>query len=259
MTATRALPDAIERALPLLEDGDRPEPARADVRHGYLDLLGDDAAPQSTGRAQDLMLSRLVPAVYERFWRPTWTRLLAGGTGTKDEHRIARLLLGLMPGDGVLDVACGPGNYTREFARLVGADGLAVGIDASPTMLARAVRDTPGEGVAYVRGDAVELPFRDASFDAVCCFAALHLFAEPFVALDHMARVLTPGGRIAIFTSCRMRSAPLRIVNDVIGTRSGMRVFEEDEIVDALEARGFADVRQKVAGFTQFVGGRLAG
>jgi ubiquinone/menaquinone biosynthesis C-methylase UbiE len=80
-----------------------------------------------------------------------------------DEHRIARLLLGLTPGDGVLDVACGPGNFTRDFARVVGVTGLAVGIDASPTMLARAVRDTPAseyDNVAYVRADAVDLPFR---------------------------------------------------------------------------------------------------
>ena len=70
-----------------------------------------------------------------------------------------------------------------------------------------------------MRGDAVELPFRDASFDAVCCFAALHLFAEPFVALDHMARVLTPGGRIAIFTSCRAQSAPVRTCDGLLGER----------------------------------------
>jgi SAM-dependent methyltransferase len=109
-----------------------------------------------------------------------------------------------------------------------------------------------------VRGNAVELPFRDRSFDAVCCFAALHLFAEPFVALDHMARVLTAGGRIAIFTSCRTRSAPLRTVDGLVGTRSGIRMFEHDEITGALAERGFADVRQRVSGLTQFVGGRKA-
>jgi SAM-dependent methyltransferase len=125
-------------------------------------------------------------------------------------------------------------------------------------MLARAVADTPGGEVAYVRGDAVALPFRAASFDAVSCFAALHLFDEPFEALDHMTRVLTPGGRIAIFTSCRLQSAPGRAVNEVAGVRSGMRIFGRDEIVDALEERGFADVRRRVAGLTQFVGGRLA-
>ena len=254
--AGTATPDAIARTLPLLAPARRP--AEPDVSTGYLDLIGGDG-PGPSGGVQRLMRSRALPVVYERWWRPAWGRVLRGAAagGMRDEHRIARLLLGLTPGDGVLDVACGPGNFTREFASVVGAAGLAVGIDASPTMLARAVADTPGGEVAYVRGDAVALPFRDASFDAVCCFAALHLFDEPFEALDHMTRVLTPGGRIAIFTSCRLQSAPGRAVNEVAGVRSGMRIFGRDEIVEALEDRGFADVRQRVAGLTQFVGGRL--
>jgi SAM-dependent methyltransferase len=255
--ATPALPDAIARTLPLLDPAHRPR--RPDVTHGYLDLLGGDGLA-ATGGTQRLMLTRALPAVYERWWRPAWSRVLRGAAAgsIRDEHRIARLLLGLTPGDGVLDVACGPGNFTREFAAVVGAEGLAVGIDASPTMLARGVADTPRGDVAFVRGDAVALPFREASFDAVCCFAALHLFADPFAALDHMTRVLTPGGRIAIFTSCRLQSAPGQAVNEIAGARSGMRVFGRDEIVDALEDRGFADVRQRIAGLTQFVGGRLA-
>jgi SAM-dependent methyltransferase len=257
MPAAAALPDAIGRALPLLDPEARP--ARPDVARGYLDLLGGHA-PTADGAVPRLMVSRALPVVYERWWRPAWGRVLRGALagGMRDEHRIARLLLGLTPGDGVLDVACGPGNFTREFARIVGDTGLAVGIDASPTMLARAVADTPASAVAYVRGDAAALPFRDASFDAVCCFAALHLFADPFAALDHMTRVLTPGGRIAILTSCRLRSAAGRAIEDVAGARSGMRIFEQDEIVDALTERGFADVRQRIAGLTQFVGGRLA-
>jgi ubiquinone/menaquinone biosynthesis C-methylase UbiE len=179
-----------------------------------------------------------------------------------DEKRIARLLLALSPGDGVLDIACGTGNFTRDFARTVGPGGLVVGIDLSETMLARAVRDTAAAGlddrIAYMRADASALPFRGKSFDAVCCFAALHLFADPLGALDRMMGALTPDGRIAIFTSARNRSAPLRTFESVVQARSGMRMFERDEVMEALEDRGFVDVRQRVAGFTQFVGGRLA-
>lgn len=250
--------DALARALPLVasRDGRDPHP---DVSRGYLDLLGGDAdvvAPTPAGR---LMLTRALPVVYERWWRPAWGRLARGALagGMRDEHRIARLLLGLTPGDGVLDVACGPGNFTREFARVVGPAGLAVGIDASPTMLARAVADTPDGDVAYVRGDAEALPFRDASFDAVCCFAALNLFADPWAALDHMTRVLTPGGRIAIFTSVRLSSAVGRAIEEAAVARSGVRLFGPDELVGALRERGFDDVRQRIAGVTQFVGGRL--
>ena len=251
------LPAAIERALPLLDADHRPEVP--DVGHGYLDLLGG-AGPDPTGAAQSLMLTGVVPAIYERWWRPALGRVAKGffGPGMRDEHRIARLLLGLTPADGVLDVACGPGNFTRDFARSVGQTGLVVGIDASPTMLARAVRDTREPNVAYVRGNAVHLPFRDAGFDAVCCFAALHLFAEPWVALDQMTRVLTPGGRIAIFTSCRTRSAPLRVWDGFLGARSGMRMFERDEVVGELERRGFEGIRQRVSGLTQFLGAHKA-
>jgi SAM-dependent methyltransferase len=253
--------DGLERALALVQpearESGRVEPA------GYLDLLRDDARP-STGPAQDLMLSRLVPQIYERWWRPALGRAAKGvfGPGMTDEKRIARLLMALGPGDGVLDIACGTGNFTRGFAQTVGPDGLVVGIDLSQTMLARAVRDTRSaelaDRIAYVRGDASELPFVDQSFDAVCCFAALHLFADPLRALDRMAAVLTKGGRIAIFTSARNRTAPLRTFEGLVQARSGMRMFERQEVIEALEDRGFVDVRQRVTGFTQFVGGRLA-
>ena len=228
--------------------------------NGYIDLLPPEGLP-STGLTQNLMLSRVVPEIYERWWRPALGRVAKGvfGPGMAEERRIARLLLGLVPGDGVLDIACGTGNFTRDFARVVGPTGLAVGLDASPTMLARAVDDTGGmEQVAYVRGDAQNLPFRDQSFDAVCCFAALHLFADPMKALDSITRVLTAGGRVAIFTSCRGRSAPLRTWESLMERQSGMRMFEHDEVVTALEQRGFVQIRQRVAGVTQFVGGRLA-
>jgi hypothetical protein len=71
--------------------------------------------------------------------------------------------------------------------------------------------------------------------------------------------VLTPGGRIAIFTSARGRSGPLRTFESVAGRRSGMRMFERDEVVAALEERGYTDVQQRITGLTQFVGGRLTG
>jgi len=251
--------DALERVRPLLEPEFRND---SRISNGYIDLL-DHGEHVSPGLAQNLMLSSALPRVYERWWRPALGRVAKGvfGPGMEDEKRIARLLLALSPGDGVLDVGCGTGNFTRAFAPTVGPDGLVVGLDVSETMLTRAVRDTAAAGaeqVAYVRGDAQDLPFVDQSFDAVCCFAALNLFADPYAALDSFTRVLTPGGRLAIFTSARGRSIPLRSAETVIRWRSGMNLFERDELVDALIARGFDDVRQRVTGMTQFVGGRLA-
>ena len=247
---------ALDRLRALL----RPDVRDAPVVDGFLDVLGG-ARPESSGVAHDLMFTSLLPRVYEDWWRPAWGRMLKGvfGPGMPDERRIARLLMGLSPGDGVLDVACGTGNFTRDFARAVGPTGLVAGLDASETMLRRAVGESDGleDRVAYVRGDVIEMPFREQSFDAVCCFAALNLFAEPMKALDSMTSMLTPGGRIAIFTSARTRSAPLRTFEEVVRARSGMHLFERRELVDALEERGYAEIRQRITGFTQFIGGRL--
>lgn len=254
-----ASPPALERVAGLVAPGVRP-PAGA-ARQGYLDLVGP-AAPPSPGPVQDLMLSRAVARVYQRWWRPALGRVVKGvmGPGMSGERRIAQELLELAPGEHALDVACGTGAFTREFGLRVGRDGLAVGIDVSETMLARAVRETAEAAlpqVAFVRGDAEDLPFRPGTFHGVCCFAALHLFADPMRALDRMTACLAPGGRIAIFTSARGRSTALRAGETLVQRQTGMRMFERREVVGALEDRGFTAIRQRLTGFTQFVGGRL--
>lgn len=253
---------AIERATALMKAAPaRRATARGVGDAGFLDLL--DGELSSTGVTQDLMLTRLVPAIYERYWRPALARVAKGATGPgmAQEMRIARLLLGLGRGDKVLDVACGPGNFSREFARAVGPSGLVVGFDASRTMLERGARELARSGLdnlGLIRGDATALPFRASSFDAACCFAALHLFSDPFDALDEMTRVLKRGGRIALMTSIR-RPLTLRPLKPVVERASGMRVFEPGEITGALEERGYGGIHQRVAGVVQFVGGRLRG
>ncbi len=250
---------AILEALELFEEARRP--GKPDVSQGYLDLLGE-LDPTGGGLGQRLMVSRLLPLVYQRFWRPVGSRFLMGVTGPRaeEEHRIALEMLSASPGDRVLDVACGPGNFTRDFAQAAG-EGLVVGIDASPTMLGVAVRDTDAANVAYVRADACDLPFRDASFDAVCCFAALYLIEEPMRALGEIVRVLAPGGRVALLSSCSRGPLPAPAANAVVRPLSGVRVFGRDELTGALVDGGLVGVEQQVTGLAQFVSGRrpLAG
>jgi SAM-dependent methyltransferase len=250
---------ALERARSLLAD-DAAGAAGA-PEDGYLDLLGADLP--STGAAQELMTTSLVPRIYERWWRPALGRVAKGvtGPGMDEEVRIARLLMALSHGDTVLDLACGTGNFSREFARAVGDTGLVVGVDASRTMLDRAaaeLEDSDLRNLALIRASGDRLPFRDDCFEAVCCFAALHLFAEPFVALGELTRVLAPGGRIAIMTSVRRR-VTLPPFKPLVELASGMRLFEADEIVAALRMRGYDEIHQRLAGMVQFVGARLAG
>jgi SAM-dependent methyltransferase len=255
MRAASARAGGIERTLELLEP--RPRGSAPPLADGYLDLLGS-AEPAPTGRAQRLMLTDALPRVYERWWRPALGRLAKGApwSGMEDERRMARSLLALEPGQAVLDVACGTGAFARDFASAVGREGLVVGLDASPTMLRRAVHETPQGNVAYARADAERLPFRPAAFNAVCCFAALHLFADPWTALDEMCRVLDRDGRLAILASCRTRLAPLRVLETGLGAGLGIQMFGADELTAALDERGFVDVRQRIHGLVQYVGGR---
>lgn len=251
----------IQRVLPLLDPEARRRAEQLGEDAPYLDLLEADL--DSTGPTQDLMRSSFVPQIYERYWRPALGRVAKGvrGPGMAEEIRIARLLLGLLPGDRVLDIACGPGNFSRAFAAAVGDSGLVVGLDASTTMLERGAADLRRSGLGnltLIRGDATALPFVDGSFDGVCCFAALHLFADPFAGLDEMTRVLMPGGRIALMTSVQRQLGPRGPLKPLTERMSGMRVFGEHEIVGALQERGFGDLHQRLSGLVQFVGGRLA-
>jgi SAM-dependent methyltransferase len=255
MSSVPAAPaPAIEQTLALFEPACRP--AVLHIEDGYLDLLGE-RDPTGAHPGQRLMLSSGLALIYERLWRPLGGRLLMGATGpgTREERRIALSMLGLSPKDRVLDVACGPGNFTRGFARAAG-EGLVVGIDASETMLAVAVRDTESANVAYVRGDACALPFREGSFDAICCFAALYLIQEPMGALDEITRVLAPGGRVALLSSCHRGPLPAKTTNALVRALSGVRIFARDELTQAMRDRGLTDVEQRVAGLAQFVSAR---
>jgi len=100
---------------------------------------------------------------------------------------------GVGPGTRVLDVATGPGPVA---ARAAERGAHAVGVDLAPGMIALAARLHPN--AEFIVADAERLPFPDDSFDAVVAgLAVLHL-ARPEQALAEWARVLRPGGRLAV-------------------------------------------------------------
>lgn len=112
-------------------------------------------------------------------------------------------LLGLQPGQRVLDVGCGSGVVTRDMARRVSPGGRAVGIDPSAEFLAIA-RDLAREAglgaVAEFReGSVLALPFGDAEFDAVLAATVLVHVPGGDGAVPEMTRVVRPGGRVGIF------------------------------------------------------------
>jgi demethylmenaquinone methyltransferase / 2-methoxy-6-polyprenyl-1,4-benzoquinol methylase len=113
--------------------------------------------------------------------------VLSGGTDAGWRRRAARTT-GLAPGGSALDVACGSGKLTAELARQVGSKGKVVGLDFSAEMLEVARRDHPG--IEFVEGDALNLPFDDASFDVSTIAFGLRNLADPVRGLREMLRVV---------------------------------------------------------------------
>ncbi len=108
--------------------------------------------------------------------------------------------LRLQPGAQVLDIGCGMGADAFELAAKVGPKGLVTGVDFSETLIAEAIRRAAGRNlpVAFEVGDARALRFPDHSFDAVRTERMLMHVPDAEKALAEMARVLRPGGRMAV-------------------------------------------------------------
>lgn len=137
-------------------------------------------------------------------WPRLYDLLLFGMTGGREDrfrHDVLSLA-GIEPGQRVLDVGCGTGTQTVAIARAVGTGGAVTGVDVAPEMLAVARRKAARAGVAveFHPAEASALPFPDRSFDRVLMCMAMHMVpeAERAACVGELARVLAPGGRLAL-------------------------------------------------------------
>jgi demethylmenaquinone methyltransferase / 2-methoxy-6-polyprenyl-1,4-benzoquinol methylase len=122
-------------------------------------------------------------------------------------RRATRAALGLRPRDRVLDVGAGTGVSTAELAR---SGAYAVGSDISLGMLRAGRRSRPE--LPLLAGDALRLPFADATFDAVTISFALRNIVDPAGALHEFARVTRPGGRLVVCEFSHPTSRAFRTV-----------------------------------------------
>ena len=151
-------------------------------KRAVVEAMFDRIAPR-----YDLM-NRLMTFGIDRGWR-----------------RRAIAALGLGAGERVLDLACGSGDLAIAAAE---AGARVVGLDFSAGML-RAAQER-GVGCGLVRADALALPFADGAVDAVVSGFALRNFVDLAAAFAESARVLRPGGRLALLEVDRPASALLR-------------------------------------------------
>ena len=205
-------------------------------------------------RVVEAMFDRIAPR-YDALNRLLTFRMDVGW------RRVAVRALALPPPARVLDLACGTGDLCRT---LVEAGHEPVGADFSAGMLHWARTDAP-----LVRADAMGLPFADAAFDGVTCGFALRNFAALAPVLAECARVLRPGGRIALLDVAEPESPLVRsvhgawfrhvvpFVGGLVSDRAAYRYLPAStaylppvpELLALVGAAGIVDVSRRTLGF----------
>jgi SAM-dependent methyltransferase len=137
-----------------------------------------------------------MPQQEERYTHGHHESVLKSHTWRTIENSAAYLAPHLSPGLSLLDVGCGPGTITVEFADRL-APGRVVGLDAAAEVIARASADFQHDNLAFVTGNAYELPFDDDTFDIAHAHQTLQHVADPVRMLREMRRVVKPGGIVA--------------------------------------------------------------
>ncbi len=159
------------------------------------------------GSIPELYDTWLVPLIFEAFARDLAHRVAAA--------RPAR----------VLETAAGSGVVTRALAPLLGPDARYVVSDLNPPMLERAAkRQGPDERITWRQADALDLPFAEKSFDAVCCQFGAMFFPDRAAGYREARRVLAPGGLFLFSVWDRIETNDFaHIVTEAVGT-----LFPED-------------------------------
>jgi SAM-dependent methyltransferase len=160
-------------------------------------------------------------------------------------------LAALRPGDVVADLGAGAGFDCFLAGPRVGATGRVIGVDMTPDMLAKARRNLASyrrqsglDNVEFRLGEIEALPLADASVDVVISNCVLNLSPDKARVWREIARVLKPGGRVAVSDLALLRPLPDAIRSDVealVGCVAGAVLVEENRAL-ALAA-GLTDVR----------------
>jgi SAM-dependent methyltransferase len=170
-------------------------------------LLGLLAAFTRPGRRLTRAIARRLDArvetftepgssTYARFFAPIFARLYDRVAEDVQRELTARRRT---RGGMIVDIGCGPGDLAAELSRRL-KETRITGIDISPSMLLWAGRHATADGrVKFLAGDAVELPFNDASVDLVVSTLSMHHWSDPADAFAEIDRVLRPGGVALIY------------------------------------------------------------
>jgi ubiquinone/menaquinone biosynthesis C-methylase UbiE len=148
-----------------------------------------------------------------------------------------------------LDVACGPATLARIFAPHV---RWIAGLDLTPAMLERARKEAGALGLqnfSVMRGNGLQMPFRDSTFDIVVTSYSVHHLPDPAAAVTEIARVLKRGGRFGLLDMIVSEDAAVaRACNNLEIARdaSHTRALPASEFEKLLAANGLGILRREI-------------
>jgi ubiquinone/menaquinone biosynthesis C-methylase UbiE len=123
-------------------------------------------------------------------------------------NQIYASFLNIKPGQKIVDVGCGPGDFTRQLARLSNQKATILGIDSNEKSIQAATADTKkarlSQCVTYELGDVYKIPLEDGYADLTCCRTLLMHLTEPLKAVKEMARVTRRGGSVVALEGGKM-------------------------------------------------------
>ncbi|MBK8206574.1 MAG: bifunctional demethylmenaquinone methyltransferase/2-methoxy-6-polyprenyl-1,4-benzoquinol methylase UbiE [Planctomycetes bacterium] len=194
-------------------------------------------------------------------------RIISGGRDQAWRRRTVKMA-GLTGGERVLDVCCGTGDLALMFAFAKPSPAGVTASDFTPEMVELTAQKAAKAGIAMPLciADALRLPFADASFDVVSVGYGVRNFQDIDAGLRELARVLRPGGRVAILEATPARGVIGRFANWYINrvvpwvgnrlTRSSHKAYSyladsiqlfpnADALKQRMEQAGFAKVRYR--------------
>lgn len=233
--------------------------ANYEVKRGYLDLL-ESRGNASKGASNFANLTNFLPGagrLYEPVWRVRSLNLLTGKRfSNQREVELIAEMVELDRSGAYLDLGCSSGLYTRGMSVLLdelSGESEVIGIDISPSMLREAKGRSLADGTmpSFARADTHDLPFHDSSFVGVVCGGTLNELGDPALALRECARVLRPGGRMAIMGILRSERTRGIALQRLLST-GGVRFFGREELETLLQGTGFEVENVQVYGAVFF-------
>ncbi len=215
------------------------------ISNKVLRLLPDSSPDRSV--AQTLMEWEPLINIYDsKLYRKSIPAGMLLGISFKREFEIVVDAAKLTGDEIVLDLACGPGIYSRPLAKKL-ERGAVIGLDLSLPMLNFAAKKGGAEKIdnyILIHGNALSLPFPSDELDAVICCGALHLFPETDTVLNEIARVLKPGGRFV--TAALYNRIPGDVgkrMSDSHYRRYGVHPFQPEELKRRFNEAGLKEVK----------------